>query len=296
MHILMTGGTGLIGTAACAALYATGHKLTVLTRRARSAAPEATYITALGECAEPVDVVINLAGAGLADRRWSGAYRRQIVSSRVELTRELVAWLGELERAPKRLISASAIGYYGAAEEQTFKEGADPGAGFAAGLCQSWEEEAGRAAAYGTQVSLLRFGVVLAREGGALGRMTQSFRLGVESWLGSGEQWLSWIHLADAVRAIQHVIHCDHPANVYNTVAPEAARHRELAHEAGRHCKIWLKLGVPELAAKVMAGEMAKELLLSGQRVLPGQLLEDGFQFHYPTLKEALADLMPRKG
>jgi NAD dependent epimerase/dehydratase family enzyme len=92
------------------------------------------------------------------------------------------------------------------------------------------------------------------------------------------------------------VLDCDHPANVYNTVAPEPARHRELAHEAGRQSKIWLKLGVPALAAKVMAGEMAKELLLSGQRVLPAQLLEDGFQFHYPDLKEALADLMPREG
>ena len=296
MHIVMTGGTGLIGTATCAALHAAGHELTVLTRRARPAAPEATYVTALGECADPVDVVINLAGAGLADRRWSAAYKRQIVSSRVELTRDLVAWLGELEQAPKRLISASAIGYYGAAEEQTFAEDADPGTGFAADLCQSWEEEAGRAGACGTQVSQLRFGVVLAREGGALGKMTQSFRLGVESWLGSGEQWLSWIHLTDAVRVIQHVLDCDHPASVYNTVAPEPARHRELAHEAGRQSKIWLKLGVPALAAKVMAGEMAEELLLSGQRVLPAQLLEDGFQFHYPNLKEALADLMPREG
>ena len=296
MHIVMTGGTGLIGTATCAALHAAGHKLTVLTRRARPAAPGATYVTALGECADPVDVVINLAGAGLADRRWSVAYKRQIVSSRVELTRDLVAWLGKLEQAPKRLISASAIGYYGPAEEQTFAEDADPGTGFAAALCQSWEEEAGRAAAYGTQVSQLRFGVVLAREGGALGKMTQSFRLGVESWLGSGEQWLSWIHLTDAVRVIQHVLDCDHPASVYNTVAPEPARHRELAHEAGRQSKIWLKLGVPALAAKVMAGEMAEELLLSGQRVLPAQLLEDGFQFHYPNLKEALADLMPREG
>jgi uncharacterized protein (TIGR01777 family) len=226
----MTGGTGLIGTAACAALYADGHKLTILTRRARPATTEATYITSLGECAETVDVVINLAGAGLADRRWSSAYKRQIVSSRVDLTRELVVWMGELEKPPKRLISASAIGYYGAADEQTFSEGAGVGTGFSAALCQSWEEEAGRAAEHGTRVSLLRFGVVLAREGGALGKMTQSFRLGVETWLGSGEQWLSWIHLKDAVRVIQHVLALECPAGVYNTVAPQPARHRELAY------------------------------------------------------------------
>ena len=293
MHILMTGGTGLIGTATCAALYATGHKLTILTRRARPATTEATYITSLGECAETVDVVINLAGAGLADRRWSSAYKRQIVSSRVDLTRELVVWMSELEQPPKRLISASAIGYYGAADEQTFSEGAAVGTGFSAALCQSWEEEAGRAAEQGTQVSLLRFGVVLAREGGALGKMTQSFRLGIETWLGSGEQWLSWIHLEDAARVIQHVLALECPAEVYNTVAPQPARHRELAHEAGRQSGTWLKLGVPALAARLMAGEMAEELLLSGQRVLPSQLLEGGFQFHYPNLKEALEDTMP---
>ncbi len=296
MHILMTGGTGLIGTATSTVLHESGHELTILTRRAPPATDDATYVTALADCAEPVDAVINLAGAGLADRRWSSAYKRQIVSSRVDLTRELVAWLGECEQPPSKLISASAIGYYGAAEAQTFTESGEPGTGFAAALCQSWEEEAGRAAEHGTQVSLLRLGVVLAREGGALGKMTQSFRLGVESWLGSGEQWLSWIHLEDVVRVIQHVLNRDHPAGVYNTVSPEPARHRELAHEAGRQSNTWLKLGVPAFAARVMAGEMAEELLLSGQRVLPAQLLEDGFQFHYPSLKEALADLMSDKG
>jgi len=296
MHILMTGGTGLIGTATCAALYAAGHKLTILTRRARPATTEATYITSLGECADRVDVVINLAGAGLADKRWSSAYKRQIVSSRVDLTRELVVWMSELELPPERLVSASAIGYYGAADEQTFTEGAGVGTGFSAALCQSWEEEAGRAVALGTQVCLLRFGVVLAREGGALGKMTQSFRLGVETWLGSGEQWLSWLHVDDAVRVLQHVLAQECPAGAYNTVAPEPARHREFAHEAGRQSKTWLKLGVPAIAARLMAGEMAEELLLSGQRVLPSQLLEDGFQFHYPTLNEALKNLIPGKG
>ena len=172
MHILMTGGTGLIGTATSTVLQESGHKLTILTRRAPPATDDATYVTALADCAEPVDAVINLAGAGLADRRWSSAYKRQIVSSRVDLTRELVAWLGECEQPPSKLISASAIGYYGAAEAQTFTESGEPGTGFAAALCQSWEEEAGRAAEHGTQVSLLRLGVVLAREGGALGKMT----------------------------------------------------------------------------------------------------------------------------
>ena len=290
MHILMTGGTGLIGTATSTVLQESGHKLTILTRRAPRETDDATYVTALADCAEPVDAVINLAGAGLADRRWSSAYKRQIVSSRVDLTRELVVWLGECQQPPSKLISASAIGYYGAAEAQTFTESGEPGTGFAAELCQSWEEEAGRAAEHGTQVSLLRLGVVLAREGGALGKMTQSFRLGVESWLGSGEQWLSWIHLEDVVRVIQH-------ANVIIGLLQWVLQPADIVSSAKRRqSNTWFKLGVPAFAARVMAGEMAEELLLSGQKVLPAQLLEDGFQFHYPNLKKALADLMSGKG
>ena len=274
-----------IGTATSAVLQESGHKLTILTRRAPRETDGATYVTALADCAEPVDAVINLAGAGLADRRWSSAYKRQIVSSRVDLTRELVVWLGECQQPPSKLISASAIGYYGAAEAQTFTESGEPGTGFAAALCQSWEEEAGRAAEHGTQVSLLRLGVVLAREGGALGKMTQSFRLGVESWLGSGEQWLSWIHLEDVVRVIQHVLNCDHPAGLYNTVSPEPARHRELAHEAGRQSNTWFKLGVPAFAARMMAGKWLRSCSSAGSECCLRNCLRMAFNFTTRTLR-----------
>ena len=295
MHILMTGGTGLIGTAVCTALHESGHDVTVLTRRQLAATDKARFVTALEDCAEPVDAVINLAGAGLADRRWSAAYKKEITSSRVDLTRELVEWLGSLEQPPCRLISASAIGYYGSDDEQIFTEASCVGSGFSAELCDAWESEAKQATALGTKVVILRLGVVLAKEGGALGKMTQSFGLGVESWLGSGAQWLSWIHLTDVVRVICHVLAEASPASLYNTVAAQPARHRDLAREVGRHSPVWLRLGVPSFAAKLMAGEMAQELLLSGQNVIPEQLLADGFEFRYPDLAAALGELMSRR-
>ena len=292
MHILLTGGTGLIGTALCGALSAQGSQLTVLSRSARRSAQGRTFITHLEQCASPVDAVINLAGAGLADRRWTAAYKRTIVRSRIDLTQQLVSWIESQTTRPKTLISASAIGYYGASPDDAFTEQGTPGTGFAADLCQRWEQEALRAEALAVNVAVLRLGVVLANEGGALGKMTQSFRFGVESWLGEGEQWLSWIHIDDVVRAIQFVLAADPRATTYNAVAPEPVTHRGFAHEVGRHSRSLLKLGVPPLAARLLAGEMAEELLLSGQKVLPQALIEQGFDFAYPTLTAALDNLL----
>ena len=292
MHILLTGGTGLIGTALCGALSAQGSQLTVLSRSARRSVQGRTFITHLEQCASPVDAVINLAGAGLADRRWTAAYKRTIVRSRIDLTQQLVSWIESQTTRPKTLISASAIGYYGASPDDAFTEQGTPGTGFAADLCQRWEQEALRAEALAVDVAVLRLGVVLANEGGALGKMTQSFRFGVESWLGAGEQWLSWIHIDDVVRAIQFVLAADPRATIYNAVAPEPVTHRGFAHEVGRHSRSLLKLGVPPLAARLLAGEMAEELLLSGQKVLPQALIEQGFDFAYPTLTAALDNLL----
>ena len=294
MHVLITGGTGLIGTAVRELLREQGHRVTVLSRRARQNEPQLAFIKKLSDCEPDVDAVINLAGAGLADRRWSRRYKREITNSRVQLTQELVEWMSALEVAPTRLISASAIGYYGASETSQFTESSAGGEGFSAELCQAWEMAAREATALGIPVTVLRLGVVFAKSGGALEKMTQSFRLGVESWLGSGSQWLSWVHLSDVVRAIDHALTTVTPASIYNVVAPHAIRHRDLAKEVGRFHNIWLKLGVPSAAARLLAGQMAEELLLTGQRVLPEQLEAEGFVFHYPTVADALTDLTAR--
>ena len=292
MHVLMTGGTGLIGAATVTALKEQDATVTVLTRRPPADAPRVEYITSLSQCEGPVDAVINLAGAGLADRRWSRAYKQEILESRVALTRRLVDWMRAQSRPPERLISASAIGYYGASEDGVFSEEAPSGAGFSAELCRQWEDEAVCAQELGTAVTRIRLGVVFSSRGGALGKMTQANQLGVESWLGTGSQWLSWVHISDVVRAIQFVLKHDTPAPVYNLVAPEAATHRTFAREVARHKGSMLRLGVPAFAVRWLAGEMADELLLQGQRVVPARLLDDGFEFQYPTLAEALQALM----
>ena len=292
MHVLMTGGTGLIGAATVTALREKGATVTVLTRRPPADAPRVEYITSLSQCEGLVDTVINLAGAGLADRRWTRAYKQEILESRVGLTRRLVDWMRAQSKPPERLISASAIGYYGVSEDGIFSEEAPSGEGFSAELCRQWEDEAVCAQELGTAVTRLRLGVVFSSRGGALGKMTQANQLGVESWLGTGGQWLSWVHIADVVRAIQFVSERDMPASVYNLVAPEAASHRTFAREVARHKGSLLRLGVPAFAVRWLAGEMADELLLQGQRVLPARLLDDGFEFQYPTLNEALQALM----
>ena len=292
MHVLMTGGTGLIGAATVTALKEKGATVTVLTRRPPADAPRVEYITSLSQCEGPVDAVINLAGAGLADRRWTRAYKQEILESRVGLTRRLVDWMRAQSKPPERLISASAIGYYGASEDGVFSEEAPSGAGFSAELCRQWEGEAVCAQELGTAVTRLRLGVVFSSRGGALGKMTQANKLGVESWLGTGDQWLSWVHITDVVRAIQFVLEQDMPASVYNLVAPEAATHRTFAREVARHKGSMLRLGVPAFAVRWLAGEMADELLLQGQRVVPARLLDDGFEFQYSTLNAALRALM----
>ena len=292
MHILITGGTGLIGSALCKALLAEGHRLTVLTRSRRRDGEGLRFITEFSQCKDPVDAVINLAGAGLADRRWTPSYKREIRASRVDLTDDLVAWMSEQKTPPKRLISGSAIGFYGADAQATFTEDAALGSGFSAELCHAWEAAAATAVHAGIEVTCLRLGVVLAREGGALGKMTQSFRLGMETWLGAGDQWFSWVHLEDVVRVILYALTAPSVSPVYNTVAPEPVRHRQFAREVGARSFTLLSAGVPAFVARLLAGEMADELLLRGQHVVPAQLTNEGFTFRFPTLSDALSDLL----
>ncbi len=292
MHILITGGTGLIGSALCTHLIQHHHHVTVLTRRPRDVTGGVVYVCSLEDCSKPVDMVVNLAGANLADRRWSRAYKAEIRRSRVDLTQRLVAWMRCSKQPPRRLISASAIGYYGTSEQACFDESSPVGEGFAATLCSDWELAAAAAGDAGIEVVALRLGVVMAAQGSALQKMTQSFRFGVASWLGSGEQWLSWIHLVDAVRVIEFVMTQEAPLAVYNAVAPDPVCHREFARQVGKLRRPLLNLPVPGVIASALAGEMAEELLLRGQRVLPVNLERQGFQFRYPTLDTALTNLL----
>jgi uncharacterized protein (TIGR01777 family) len=236
------------------------------------------------------DIVINLAGAGLADRRWSSTYKTEIRSSRIDLTKALVTRLRSTG-LPDLFISGSAIGIYGQSAEHTFSENDPVGTGFSAELCRDWEASAGELDDQDTRCVMLRTGVVLDDALGAYPQMTQSFRFGLASWMGRGDHWLSWIHLTDMVGAIIHCI--DHPevSGPVNMTAPNPVTHRTFADELRNVTTTIMGIGMPGWLMRLMLGEMADELLLTGQRVVPTKLLSAGYQFQFGTLSDAVADL-----
>ena len=290
MHILVAGGTGLIGRALVKSLLSDGHIITVLTRQTLRSEERIQYIQQPNEIPEDLDAVVNLAGAGLADRRWSEQYKREILSSRIAFTRNLIEHLMR-KGMPKVFVSGSAIGFYGASDNASFTETDCKGSGFSAELCASWEAEALKAESEHTRVVLLRTGVVLEANAGAYPQMTQSFKFGVSSWMGRGLHWLSWIHIEDMVNAIRHCLDHEHLNGPVNMTAPEPVTHRAFAAAVEACSSTWLKLGLPAPVMRVMLGEMADELLLTGQRVLPNTLTTHDFRFKYPTIASAVSAL-----
>ena len=290
MKVFVTGGTGLIGRALVKRLVEHGHDLTVLTRQSLKSAGAITYINAIDDLDRRQDIVINLAGAGLADRRWSSTYKTEIRSSRIDLTKALVTRLRSTG-LPDLFISGSAIGIYGQSTEHTFSENDPVGTGFSAELCRDWEASVGEVDDQDTRCVLLRTGVVLDDALGAYPQMTQSFRFGLASWMGQGDHWLSWIHLTDMVGAIIHCI--DHPevSGPVNMTAPHPVTHRAFADEVRNVTTTIMGTGMPGWLMRLMLGEMADELLLTGQRVVPSKLLSAGYQFQFGALSDAVADL-----
>ena len=294
MHVLITGGTGFIGSALIPQLLSRGDSVTVLTRQTRSNQKNLCYVNELDHVDQPVDAVINLAGASLAAKRWSASYKAEMVESRVNFTERLVQWLGRQAQIPKVLISGSAIGFYGCSLEQRFTEDFPGGAGFAATLCQAWESAAHVVESESTRLVLLRLGVVFDRDGGALQEMIRSFRLGVGSWVGRGDQWLSWIHRADVVGIILMALDNKAVSGVLNAVAPNPVTHREFCDTLARQKPVVFKLGVPGAVLRLLLGEMADELLLQGQYVDPQALSAVGYNFKFPSLESALTDIVSR--
>lgn len=291
MHVLVTGGTGFIGSALVPALLEEGHSVTVFTRQSLAHRGALHYVSSFDAITEPVDAVINLAGASLADQRWSDAYKQEMLDSRVGVTDALVTWMQSQSAPPKVLLSGSAIGYYGSSEDKVFDEAWPPGTGFAASLCQQWESAALAAEALGIRVALLRLGVVFDRDGGALDEMLRSFKLGVGSWLGNGDQWLSWVHRWDVVRAIVFLLEHGDASGPFNLSSPNPVTHRQFCDVVSARQRVLFKLGVPSLVIRAMVGEMADELLLSGQQVLPNRLTALGYQFAFPSLDGAILDI-----
>lgn len=289
MRIVLSGGTGFLGGALVTRLRQDGHGVTLLTRRPRTPAdipwtPAATSDEVL-RALDGADAVINLAGAPIA-QRWTRRHKQALWTSRVDLTRALVQAMARTTRGQAVLISGSAVGTYGARGDAILTENSAPGTGFLAELGQAWEHEA-LAAAPRTRVVLLRTGIALDRHGGALPRMALPFRFFVGGPLGSGQQYVSWIHRDDWVSIVTWAL--AHPAvsGPLNATAPGPVTNRALAQALGRAMHRPAFMPAPAFALRLLLGEMA-DAILTGQRVLPDTALRLGFEFRYPDLDEAL--------
>lgn len=299
MRVLLSGASGLIGTALAETLASAGQTVSPLVRPGRPAPPGGVrWDPAGGEfdaaAAEGADAVVNLAGESIASGRWNERRKAALRSSRVLATRSLVEGLGRMARKPAVLVSASAVGYYGDRGDEELTEASLPGRDFLAGLAVEWEREAARAAEHGLRVVLLRFGIILSPRGGALGRMLLPFRMGVGGRLGSGRQWMSWVSLPEAVAIIRHAIVTPGLEGPVNVVAPHPVRNSEFTRTLGRVLGRPAIFPVPAFALRLVLGEMADALLLSSQRVLPKKLEDSGYRFRHEQLEPALRDVLGR--
>jgi uncharacterized protein len=299
MKILITGSTGLVGTALVKALANEGHTLCRLIRPQSVSTAEAkegfdvAWNPATGELGGAgvgADAVVNLAGASIAGGRWTKARKELLRTSRIDTTRALVNALARMNARPRVLVSASAIGIYGDRGDQILTEESKPGADFLAGLAQEWEAEALKAEALGIRVVLARFGIILARQGGALAKMLLPFKLGAGGRLGSGKQWMSWIMLEDVVAIIRFAIENLAIRGALNVVAPQPAQNSDFTKVLANALHRPALFPAPAFALRLALGEMADALLLSSQRVKPQtQTLEKlGYRFLHPDLSSAL--------
>ena len=293
MKVLVSGGSGLIGSALLASLSSEGHRVIRLIRgRAPRDETEVGWAPDSGTIdrgrLDGIDAVVNLAGATIARWPWSRARKRQILESRVGSTSLLVASTSALARPPNVFISGSAIGFYGSRGDEVLREESPAGSGFLAEVCSAWESAAAPAARAGMRVAALRIGMVLSEAGGALRVLARPFRLGLGGPLGGGRQYISWITLEDLVRAVAHVLGRPDLSGPINVVSPRPVTNAEFATTVGRVLHRPTPFAVPAFGLRLLLGEMADELLLSSQRVEPARLLASGFEFRHPSLEGAL--------
>ena len=300
MKVLITGGTGFVGTNLTHAFTGEGHQVTVLTRRIREDRPlpaGASYLEGDPKVDGPWrdaipdhEVIVNLAGSSIF-RRWTDKAKQSILESRLRTTQHLVQALDRSRGKNQVLVSASAVGYYGSREDEPLNEESAPGGGFLGTVAQEWEAAASKAEALGVRVVRTRFGIVLGREGGALKSMIPLFRWCLGSPLGSGKQWFSWIHEEDLSRIFLFVIANNEVSGPVNCTSPNPVRNREFTRALGKALgRPTFLPAVPGWLLKLVLGEFGS-VLLEGQKVLPQRLQELGFHFHHADMEAALRDL-----
>jgi uncharacterized protein (TIGR01777 family) len=302
MRILVSGSTGFLGTALVEALEERGHAIARLVRPgtprksvAGGRAPAIPWDPLAGQfdasSAEGAEALIHLAGASIAGGRWNASHKELLRTSRVSATRHLIGALAKLQRPPRVIVAASAIGYYGNRGDETLTEASPPGNDFLAGLCREWEAETARGAEFGARVVNLRFGIILAAHGGALPRMALPFKLGAGGRLGDGRQWMSWLTLPEVISIIQFVLAQSGLAGPVNAVTPNPVRNEEFTRVLAKSLHRPALFPAPAFALRLALGEMADALLLISQKVMPSKLADSGYAFLQPGLASALAEV-----
>lgn len=295
--ILITGGTGFLGSALTFKFLQAQQAVVIFGRNqekiARTFGSQVQAVTAFSDLPDAGSFagVINLAGAGIFDQRWSTTRKQTLRNSRIDFTQHLVDWIANSEAKPSVLISGSAIGVYGNHGDTLITERTIAKPDFAQQLCTDWENTASQAENLGLRVCLIRTGLVMGKGGGIVQRMLLPFRMGLGGRLGSGQQWMSWIHLQDWLAIVQSMLDNPQMQGAYNATAPTPVTNAEFSAALADIMKRPMLLPMPEMVLKVLLGEMSS-LILGSQRVMPQRLLKDGFKFSYSQLDAALQDLL----
>ena len=298
-HYLITGGSGFIGSHLIPTLLADNNKVTVLTRTsAKTLAQFKQTIEVVDDLSSldssaHFDVVINLAGQGIADKRWSDEVKQQLFDSRLLTTRALVEFMKRTETKPELFISGSATGFYGLRDDEVLTETAQGDDSFSTEICSEWEDEAKAAEALGIRCCYLRTGIVLGN-GGALSKMLPPFKFGLGGPMGDGKQYMSWIHMDDLIGVIQHIVKSPAVTGPINGTAPTPVTNKEFASTLGKALSRPAFLPLPAFVLKLLMGEMGEELLLSGHRVIPEKITTSGYEFTYETLEPALTEVLKK--
>lgn len=295
MRMLISGGTGFIGSFLAEYFLNAKNSVSVLTRDAKkpySLPRSVTLIEDLTRCTEPFDVILNFAGESLFNKRWSPEFKKIIRESRLGTTKKILDYIKTARVKPKLLISGSAVGYYGnAANADLTEDSFSATLDFASELCRDWENEAKKAEQFGVRVCLSRTGIVLGRKGGALQQMRLPFKCGLGAILGSGQQWMSWIHMNDLAAGMDFLIQNTGCQGPFNLSAPNPIRNEIFTKTLAKTLNRPSFLKFPPKLVKILFGEMGETLLLASQRALPEKLLKAGFSFKFSDLESALQDI-----